>query len=401
MQPICVDYETFEILPDGSTTASVDAFKSNFRVSSMAATEYDEFNSMKSYYFIGEEACYAFLKTIQDRPIIAHNIQYEMLVTACRFPDLKMNWYCDTMRLAQNYDNGGDDSDFELVTVEEIEAGEEPVKKWKPLSGLGLVKCLKRILKDRYVDHKREAYEWIQKNVPGVKPGKEGRFLDKLPADVMERYNVGDTENTLALYTYITNVFERESFDWTFDHGLFLNSVQLIVGSKMRGILVDRDALHTTIVLLKQELIDIATNFRAKFIVEIRQIEQERLIKYASKPKTPKGKHKRLVRALHDKQVWNDDIAFNVGSNAQLQRLFVGIKRCSVKFFTDKGSPSFKSIVLKQYGDGGEMLKIRRKRLLVLKQSESLQTLSDYDGRFRADLKACGTATGRYAGGSH
>ncbi len=94
-----------------------------------------------------------------------------------------------------------------------------------------------------------------------------------------------------------------------------------------------------------------------------------------------------------------EQFLFNVGSNKQLAALFVGKLKMTPKFVTKTGQPSFKSAFLSQWGEGGDMLKKRRKRLLVLKQCDSLLALSEYDGRWHVDLKACGTTTGRFAGG--
>ena len=101
------------------------------------------------------------------------------------------------------------------------------------------------------------------------------------------------------------------------------------------------------------------------------------------------------------KNKWDEHVRFNVGSNHQLRMIFVDILKMVPKFLTDKGSPSFKSPALPQWGEGGMLLGKRRKRLLVLKQATNLLILSGYDGRFHLDLKACGTSTGRYAGGTY
>lgn len=717
MKPIVIDVETIEILEDGSQIASLDAYKPNFRISSMAATELGENGEMLSYYFVGEAESLLFLKTLGNRPIICHNIQYDAMVVRCRFPDLKLNWAIDTMRLAQQFDNGGDDEDFEIVTEDDSLDGEPGKKQWKPLAGFSLVKCLKRILKDNYIDHKKEAYDWIKANTK-AKEGQEGKYLHLLPSAVMERYNCfsgntkfitntglrrfdefkkgdsvtvltlkgwlpakivkfenrplielilrkgkqtksilttpdhrwiieenkkhstksgiittenlkkemrikeaysefflpknnigiahgivfgdgtfvkqsglckvklindkrellpyitqgtllnkrytngndkhywnseivdqlphnwkslpnlldrdyainffkgwfsvdgsvskkgelrlssvnkeaidwvinlcylygikiksytqeivksgykpgiicyvinfsneleirsllirtkhknnlrtkhmnlywkveevrstskiesvwcvsepethtftlehniltkncGDTENTMELYVYITNYFKNVDFDWTFDHALFLNSVHLIIDSKIRGIKVNRIRLFNFLTVTNKKIEEIARDFRAMFIDQIRVIERERMIKYIREVKTPKARHERLIKALHNKTKYREVMEFNVGSNKQLERLFVDLLKFPVKFKAPKEGPSFKSSALVQFGEGGEVLKQRRKYLLLQKQSEALLELSKDDGRWHADLKLVAAATGRAGGGSH
>jgi DNA polymerase I-like protein with 3'-5' exonuclease and polymerase domains len=139
-------------------------------------------------------------------------------------------------------------------------------------------------------------------------------------------------------------------------------------------------------------------------------VENRRQHKWVNEPKTQKGKNNRLqkvtahkhesVRAKDNKNKYDVHVRFNVGSNKQLEMLFCGELGMVAQFKTEKDSPSFKSCFLHQWGDGGTILAKRRKRLLVLKQAQALYELSAYDGRWHMDLKACGTATGRFAGGS-
>ncbi len=396
---VCTDFETVEILNDGSTVGSTEAYRKNFRVSSAAFSYYDEQRNITSKFVIGESAVRIELQKLAESKtrLICHNIQFEMMVSACRFPGVELNWYCDTMRLVQNYDNGGDKYAFEYVTTDEIlDEGEE--RKKESIAGLGLVKSLKRIFGDKYESHKSEAHEWISRNVEGVKRGREGRFLDKLPADLLERYNIADTENTLRLYTYLTREFDQLKYDWTFDHTLYLSSVRHIVAAKIRGVRVDREQLMENIVTLRQEIAQIETDFLREFSEPIKKVEASRLRLYYMVPKSPRGRQKRLIRALHSRDAWASHIQFNSGSNKQLEALFVATLGITPKFFTAKGSPSFKSSMLSQWGKGGEMLKKRRKRMIVLSQCESLMELSNYDGRWHSDLRAAGTATGRYVG---
>jgi hypothetical protein len=70
------------------------------------------------------------------------------------------------------------------------------------------------------------------------------------------------------------------------------------------------------------------------------------------------------------------------------------------KFYTKKGAPSFASKFSKQWGEGGEILKKQQTYALEQKQGENLYLLSEWDGRYHPDLKSCGTATNRLAGGA-
>lgn len=404
------DYETGEIQPDGSTKASTEAYRKEFRVLSCAFGWLDGTGQIKTVYTRGEHDTGEFLEKVHGAgiPLVAHNIQFEKLVTKCRYPEIYsgLKWHADTMRLVQNYDNGGNDmfvqeqlfTDLDAM-LDAVEAGEDVVKT-VALGGLGLVKAARRIL--NLDDHKTEAYEWIRANVSEWSKGKkEGMFLDRLPDDVLERYNVADVEVTLKLYEYIIKKFNEEKFDWRLDHDLFLGTVEFLVDAKIEGTPVDRANLLLYAEQVRKEFLKIGTDFRNRFELEIKKVERTRLLKRIRKLKKLKGRKNYIKRYKtgHLKAV--EEITFNVGSNDQLASLFIDTLNIEPKFKTESGKPAFRSAVLNHYGEGGEMLLKRRKRLLVLKQCESLLELTEYDSKFHIDLKACGTATSRFSGGSH
>jgi hypothetical protein len=409
---IVFDYETSV---DGK--GSTEFYRHDFRVDSMATTHRDENDDVVSKFIVGEDAVRAELERIVAAgiPVVAHNIQFEMGVTNCRFPSVSadIKYHADTMRLAQVYDNNGGDS-FEIVSdgesvsldemLEDVESGDdkgEPKKaKYISLSGLGLSICARRILKEKE-SHKDEAYAWIRANVPECKKRKEGQYLTRLPADLLERYNVGDTEVTLRLYEHMTRTFAGIKYDWRFDHRLFIGSVRQLVEAKIRGVLVDRESLRANVETVKAEIVAIEKQFLETFADDIRQVERMRLLEAVRGRKTLRGRKKFVerYRVGHDTAV--EAVRFNCGSNKQLESLFGDVRRIECKFRTAKGSGSFKSAHLSQWGDGGLILQTRRKRLIVQKQMEALLALSEYDGRWHLDLRACGTATSRYSGGSH
>lgn len=398
---IVVDYET-AIGDLGST----EAWHPDFRVVSMAASWRAEDGSLKSDYVGGETAVDYFLEKIAAAgiPVVAHNVQFEMLVTSCRFPQLydKLNWYCDTMRLTQNYDNGGDAFAMALPSLDAqldaAEAGEDPDEP-EYVGGLSLVNACRRILNEP--DHKREAYGWLRANIAECRPGREGQFLTRLPRDLFVRYNVADTEATLRLYEFLVHYYDRAAFDWRFDHGLYLSSVRRIVGAKVRGVRVDREALSAYAEEVELEIVAIGVAFRERFDEQIRAVERLRLLDAVRERKTLRGRRNFVRRYRGGADTAVAAVRFNPGSNKQLESLFVGQLGLVPQFLTDKGSPSFRSAHLSQWGDGGDMLRTRRKRLLVLKQCQALLSLSAVDGRWHMDLRAAGTATGRYAGGTH
>lgn len=403
--PLVIDYETVEILADGSTIASTEAYRDNFRVLSLAAA-YRSTDKIVSVYIHGESDCREWLRNnAAGRLLIAHNVQFEKLVSICRFPDINLDFSIDTMRLAQVYDNGGDDCSVEYIYDDDglVDNEGAPVVKRKPTQGLGLVACLKRIL-GRSGSHKEEAHRWIRENVKDtadkpVKKGKEGAYLNHLPKDILERYNIADAVLTLELYEYLVARFGILEFDWSLDHKLFLSTVGHLVSAKIRGVSVDRDTLATNAALVKQEIHQIGTRFAEEFSAYIEELVADRTRAYISKPKTEKGRVKRAKKVEEKNPKAIEEIRFNPGSNKQLTELFMGKLGIEPKFFTAKGAPSFKSSLLGQWGLGGELLKKRRKRMIVLAQMEALLRMSEQDGKWHMDLRACGARTGRMAGG--
>lgn len=394
---VCIDYETLELRPDGSTVASTEFYRAEFRVDSCAFSWYDDNRQFQCVFTRGEDETRRVLSRLSDIGcrLICHNYQFELGVSKCRFPNAKLNWYADTMRMAQNYDNGGDPFAFELIYVPGDDQTEDDAKK-APLSGLGLVKCAKRIL--NLPDHKAEAHGWLQKNVPGIKKGKEGAYLNKLPDDILKRYNEADVKVTLDLYEFLEVDFVAKDFDWRVDHQLFMHSVSRLVDSQIRGIKINVEQLTE----YDQELQNEIANIGSKFLIDnaeyIKVIEQKKIYDVVQSKKSIKGKINIIQKILDASAFYETHIRFNPGSNAQLQDLFVNHRKISPIFFTKKGSPSFKSNHLHQWSEQGLSLAKRRKRLLVQAQARALLEKTAYDGKYHVQLRACGTVTGRYTG---
>lgn len=372
-------------------TTGLEFYREDFRVLSAAFSWFLPDGSVKSVFKQGEAEIASFLVRIQEAeiPLVVHNIQFEYGVTKCRFPwfNLDLLKY-DTMRLAQVADNGGKKAQKQELTLEDELTGFEKVR-----TGLGLQAVTQRWLPSEFHNHKEPYYQWLREN--GVKKGKEGANLHLLPPDTFEAYNVADTEITLRLYKRFTDLFTELKYDWRLDHSLYLNSARLITESKIRGVPVNRPKLAFYAFTLREALLNNAERFKDRFRPLIDEIEQENLIDIVMARKTEKGQANAWEACLEDRSLYE----FNVGSTQQLAKLFVGKLKMTAKFTTDKGAPSFKSAFLSQWGEGGLMLKTRRTKLIALKQAEALLDLSKYDGRWHIDLRACGTSTGRFAGG--
>ncbi len=394
---VVIDFETCERNADGSTKPSLDYYRDNFFASDCAACYRDVDGGVTVRFAHGEDAIRGLLKEFTGDKIVAHNLPFDSGVANCRFPDVKLQWYADTMRCVQILDNGGDESEFDVEHF--VNAKGEPDAKKVPISGYGLVKCMRRVLNKP--SHKKEAYDWILANIPECKRGQQGKYLNRLPADIMQRYNEADVRATLELYEYCEEKFLQWDFNWRFDHELFLALAHQVVDAQIRGVLVDREQLAANIRILTTEIRLIEDTFAGTYAKEMAEIEAEKLQTKIAGLKSDRGKKKCLDRALSDSVYFKKHFAFNTGSNKQLLALFQGKLKIEPKFYTAKGTPSMKGGVIHQWGDGGLMLKARRKRLLVKQQCETLYEMSEYDGRVHFSLKVVGTKTGRAAGGRH
>jgi hypothetical protein len=400
---ICLDFETGELQPDGSFRASTEYYRPLFRVMSCAFSEFvgDE---IRSEYLVGEvEVGQRIAELVADSyQFIVHNYQFEKGVFLCRYPHLQPDLAFDTMRLAQVYDNGGDKSAFEVVVDESvvIEYGETPEVKKIPTAGLGLVKCALRILGET-VSHKKEAHDWIKANVPGVKKGQEGMYLDRLPPDILRTYNVADTEITLRLYKFITDYFVTIGYDWSLDHQLYKSTADFVVGAKIRGVPINRPLALKNREIVAKEITEIEQRFLTAYAPQIAEVEEDRLQKWLSKVKTDKGREGRLRKYRAGDPKALKEVKFNPGSGAQLVHLFMIKMGMVPKFFTKKGAPSTKASLLGQWGEPGLMLQKRKKRMIVLKQIDALYAASSHCNRWYIDIKVAGTSTSRMAGGRH
>ena len=306
-------------------------------------------------------------------PLLVYNMGFEGMVFLAKYGILPVI-HADVMRLVQVYDN----SDM--------------------VQSFGLKDATKRILGSEFAGFEAPIYRWIACNIPefrtklekkaslAVKKGETvesaitafvstpankkamAPFLTQAPSAILSQYNITDAVNTLLIYEKITAAFEKEGYDWTFDHGLYLHSGWEIVKSKIRGVIVDA------------ERIKLCLNSAQDAISETEQLFL--------------AKHAKEIEALgltgH----------FNINSTAQLKALFCDVMKMKPIHMSASGkAPSFSEEHLSQFGPGGEMLAGRRTHQLILNQAKNLEGMAQYDGRAHLDLKLAGTLTGRYAGG--
>ena len=400
---IAVDYET--ALTSG--VPSTEYYRDDFRAISAAFAWRGQGGEMRSLFLEGEDEIRVFLERIKasGARVVVHNFQFEHGVSLYRFPGFEACITHDTMRLAQVADNGGKLAAYQpqVLTYDDMLDALEGGGPKPHSTGLALVAATSRWLPEEWRDHKAPFHTWLREHA-GVKKGQEGQHLTALPPDMLEAYNVADAKVTLLLYETFVAEFTRFGYDYTLDHELYKSTARMVSKAKGVGAAVDVTALQAYVTQVEAEVAAIEQRFRDRFQAEIAQLEAMAHRAYVRAVKTTKAQDRRAAE---------EPERFNVGSNKQLKALFVDMLGIAPKFWTKEPkakpgkarkqefvpSPSFKSAHLGTYGEGGELLRTRRKRMLVLQQARALLKLAAYDGRWHFDLRACGTATGRMAGG--
>jgi len=378
--------------------AEYRTWRDGFKIDSLACSWRTETGEIQSWFSDDPKQVDKMIRRLAEtqKPLVVHNLSFEMAAFMKLYPELEFNWYADTMRLAQLDDNaaGTDWRDHVFKTADDIldELLEEE-DTWKP--GLSLEACASRYLPAEYHNHKAKAYKWLEDN-HGIKT-KHGSHLHLLPYDVLKEYNEADTEITLRLAEELIETFKLQGYDWQQDWVLYTTRCRLMKSAYLRGLKIDRVKLREHIYAVSAEIESIKDEFFAKTV----DAREEWARKHPGKRKT--------------KPVKPED--FNIGSTTQLAQLFIkglGIvggrttktgqtKIDSGELTKEKAAidyPSFASKHLHLWGPLGDILYRRKKRLLVLQQMLGVLLGSEETGRLYCDVRVSGTATGRVAGGT-
>lgn len=388
---LAVDIETS--CDDG---ADYRFWRKGFKIDSIAASWRDEDGSVKSWYSDSPSTIDKFIRRLaeQQKPLVVHNLSFELGVFLKLYPNLTFNWAADTMRLVQLADAGGDWRDDAFKTADDYM--DELLDGVHQSNGLSLEACASRFLPKEYQNHKAVAHDWLAEHHK-IKT-KFGQHLHLLPKDVLKAYNIADTETTLALYEAMIRFHADRGFDWSIDWALYTNRCVLMQSAYIHGVLIDREALKARIYEIDNALTQINDEFMQKTL-PARQKWAE------STQSLSKAKRKTTEE-------------FNIGSNAQLKALFITELGISIGKMTRAGEkkveagemtaaeaalafPSFASKHIKLYGPLGELLYQRRKLLLVQQQMLATYVMSEENGRASPDVRVSGTKTNRVSGGHH
>lgn len=340
-------------------TTGLDVWNPDFRVISAAFLTVKDSDSSEMF-IQGHEAVGEIIAELcaSDAQILVYNASFEWSVCKAVYGlDLGLSRVVDVMRLVQLWGCAFDGQ------------------------GWGLQAATGRILGIK--GYKEKYYDWLRSNIPEAK-AKPGRFLSQLPSELLEAYNLDDVRFTLALYQKISRKFGQEGFDFEPDHVLYRQLVQWVSESRIRGISVDRASLDSYIPSIDAEVAEIDAKFHKAVGAQIEAVRADL-----------KAKEQKRFK----KKVVTETPSFNIQSKAHLEALFCGKLGLTGRLKTPTGRPSFKASHLGQWGSAGTILEKRGKRLKVKEHATKMLEASEGDGRWHADLKLCGTLTGRLAGG--
>jgi len=399
---IALDYETVD-----SRGASFEYFRKDFRLLSLSLTWRNEKGELESWFDTRQGAIRDKLKWLTDTqiPVVCHNFQFEYGVTWSLYPDLNINWYYDTMRLAILRDTGGNEFNQPALTMEqelEIALGEttekEIKKSWAKSLGNSLEACARRYLGEQNHDHKKAAHDYL-KEKHGITKNFGGN-LHLLPFEKLKHYNIADTETTLLIFESCMAYFKAENFNLIPDYQLYTMRVKHISEAYVRGLKIDQDKLLKYILEVEAEIKAIEDEFFKTFRKDLRKVRKwiylEKRIEMLAL-KTMRSQQNRWAKYM---DTATELLQFNLNSNARhLPMLFLGVLRIKPKFRSAKGAPSFKASHLHQWNEGGKILIKRKKRLLVLQQAVNIYIASLYDGKLHPQVKAAGTRTNRVSSG--
>lgn len=405
MRIYAIDIETAD-----NRSASFEYYRKDFRIFSLSLAWRNGLGQIEQWFSTDAQRIAGKLLSLskEQAPLVAHNAGFEIGVISKLYPRIPLVWLNDTMRMAQLYDAGGQEFDNDpiltpdqMIAFELGELDEKGLQKvWGKSRGLSLEACGRRFLPESEHGHKTEAHEYLKEH-HGIKKNP-GQHLHLLPLDILERYNNADTRVTLLLYEELTRLLN--GFDASRDWQLYRMRIELLTKAYVTGIKVNRPALLETIVAIEAEIIHIERTFRERFEAELIEMQEYRLgllINKWAADETLKSDRARAKRFTAVEMGLCDDewMHFNINSPRQLEILFCQILKIRPTFLTATGQPSFKASHLGQWGEGGEILKKRKKRMIVLNQCISTYMGSAYDGRIHCAIKTSGTRTNRLSSG--
>ena len=378
---IALDYETKD-----DNGASINYHRDDFRIWSLSAAWRCQDGSIRHFFTVDGPTITRFLKRLSalQTKVVVHNLMFEAGCTMAKYPDIDINWHCDTMFLAALYDGGGEIWE------------EQDDEDW--VAGMGLEKCASRVLPKSSRNHKKEAHDWLKQN--HKIRSNFGVHLDKLPLNILERYNNADTAITLKLYEALQAELKeiavaQDWVGWEQPYQFYKTRAILMAKARITGLPVKQTECKQYVEDIDDQLTSLQNRFREWGGSHIEAIEAENREKILSSVKQEKTKEKYRQAMIDDPSIYQ----FNINSGKQMAELFVNRLGITPPKLTEKGNPSFSTKTIHLWGDGGKILSEKSNRGIVQSQAANIYVDSLYDGNLHVDAKPIGTRTFRVSGG--
>ena len=379
-------------------TNTLNMYEPTAKVVSVAISKYIN-GEIKSWYVDDPAKIKSLLKKLEKEqaPLLVYNYSFEALVMLTQYPDIKLNFQVDLLRLVQ-----------------------QEATQWTEKS-FSLKVAVRKLLPEKYHGYENKLKDWIKQNilytdVYGNKksPNEDtwGRFINRAPDELLKEYNTIDTIVPILIYEKLWNkwlIEERKGLqddegytleEMSFDHIIYLKKCERLAKAKIRGIKIDIYGLLCAFHSTKNKIIKNKKDFykqHAKGIEEVQKRKVRALLREKMKKLKSDAGRARWTLEFATKHIAEKD-PFKITSGKQLAMLFVNVYKQEPKFFTETNQPSFKADFLHQW-KGAEILQEKGKLNQAFKQIRNIIYLSYKTGVFHPDIKAAGTVTGRLAGG--
>ena len=378
-------------------TNTLNMYEPNAKVVSIAVSR-SKNGKIVSEYLDDTNKIIKLLKALEKHqtPILVYNYGFEALVMLTQYPNIKLNFQVDLLRLVQ-----------------------QEGTKW-PEKSFSLKIAVKKLLPKKYHGYEDKIKSWIKKNIVYTdvygkvkSPNDEtwGRYINKAPDELLKEYNTIDTIVPILIYLKLWNkwlIEERKGLDdsegytieeMSFDHIIYLKKCERLARAKMRGIQIDLYKLLCAFHSTKNQIESNESSFlnqHREGIAEVQERKAKALVREKMKLKKQSSREKWTLDYARNYIAERNPFKYN--SATQLALLFVNVYKQEPKFFTETNRPSFKADFLHQW-QGAELLQKKGKLNQAFKQIRSILYMSCKTGVYHPDIRSAGTVTGRLAGG--
>lgn len=320
-------------------------------------------------YYSGEQIS-EIMKWLSESqvPLVAYNALFEVSWLSYHYEELSFNWYGDSALYAIALDNSA--SGFSLKDTAPRLVNYEPWEQEIQLYCVDTFKCA---------------------------PSKWGKYIPKLPYDVLQEYCRKDCHATYLIWWRGCKELQIE-----YIMQFFMAEVMMTSEAFIAGTLINREKAKELLADYQHD-VDQAVD---KFLThpELRpHIELVQKKKYEKECATRLEKSKTKKIKILPFEEWEKKHPFNPESDAQLrevfksQKLFWNPNKLIYEFpaFTDGGLASLSADYIHLYGVGGEILAEAGENTSSINKLKHILEDSGHDSRCHFDINLCSVTSTR------